>query len=455
MKRIFLSIVIISLLVSILAGCANKQPSGTDKQTQASSEIKKDIEDIAVNLVTDLSKGEYEKAFTGYKYDKEMLKVLNIKVLEDQIWKALVNTYGPFQEITGTAASQSRGYDIIAVKTTFKNARLNINIVFDAQKLIAGINYTLDTSAAESVKAPDTAAESPVTFGKSGWELPGTLTIPKKDGKYPAVVLVHGSGPNDRDETIGPNKPFRDIAWGLAEKGIATLRYDKRTLTHSAKFTGDQASLTVFEETVEDAALAVQFLKTQNNIDSSKIYILGHSLGGMLIPRIAQQTPDAAGYIIMAGSVTPLEDLIVEQIKYLSELDGSLSDDEKSIIAANEKMRDHVKKLDRNTSFAPAELFNIPASYWLDLKDYQPAIMAKEIAKPLLVLQGDRDYQVSVREFESWKNVLEGRNNVSFILYPGLNHLMIKGEGRSSPQEYQTPGTVEKKVIEDIAAWIK
>lgn len=458
MKKPFISLIIISILTGVLTGCGSKQASEGTQQTQTKAEIEAGINDIAVKLVTDLSKGEYEKAFTGYRYHAKMLKVINAKFLEEKLWKVLESNYGPFQEITGFSASQSQGYDIIAVKTTFEKAKLNINIVFDTDKLIAGINFTPDTTVASNSppdSLPDSVIESSVTFGKSGWELPGTLTLPKKEGKYPVVVLVHGSGPNDRDETIGPNKPFRDIAWGLAEKGIACLRYDKRTFVYGSKIAGDLTNLTVFGETVEDAGLAVQFLKTQDKINSSRIYVLGHSLGGMLIPRIAQITPDASGYIIMSGLVTPMEDIMVEQVKYIGELDGSLSAEEKSTIASYEKMRDNVKRLDQNTGFTPSELFGIPASYWLDLKGYQPAVMAKEITKPLLVLQGERDYQVPVKEFDMWKSALDGSKNATFILYPGLNHLMIKGEGKSSPQEYTIPGKVDSKVIGDIASWIK
>lgn len=135
------------------------------------------------------------------------------------------------------------------------------------------------------------------------------------------MVLVHGSGPNDRDETVGPNKPFKDLAWGLASQGIAVLRYDKRTLVHSQSI--DAQTLTVQEETVHDALAAVEVLRNHPDVDSASVYVLGHSLGATLAPKIGAAAPELAGLILLAGATRPLEDLILEQVTYLVSLDPS------------------------------------------------------------------------------------------------------------------------------------
>src|SRR5262249_4286540 len=154
-----------------------------------------------------------------------------------------------------------------------------------------------------------------LTLGSAPWELPAILTIPNGKGPFPAVILVHGSGPGDEDETIGPNKPFKDLAWGLASNNVAVLRYKKRTLVHAAQMS--EIKITVMDETVDDARLAIELLSKTDGIDKKKIYVLGHSLGGMLAPRIVTNST-AAGIVIMAGSTRPLEDLLVEQLEYLS-----------------------------------------------------------------------------------------------------------------------------------------
>ena len=457
--------IILLILIFTLTGCGNvKEPEKTETPSASPSttptaavtpeatpkEIK--IEDIAVNLVTDMSNGGFKKALDNYTYDDSMKKALNEALLKNQIWGYFIQSYGQFKEITGTLPSKAQGYDIVSVKTTFENAKIYINVVFDSNKLIAGLNYAPDPEDAAN-KVPDGVVETAVKFGKTDWELPGTLTTPVGDGPFPVVILVHGSGPNDRDETIGPNKPFRDIAWGLAQKGIATLRYDKRTFVYGNKM-AQLPDMTVNEETVDDAVLALKFLQSQARSEKTKIYILGHSLGGMMMPRIAGLAPDAAGYVIMSGPVTPLDDIIVEQTKYLSELDGTVTDQEKQSIQSTEAARDIIKSLKPDSNFTAAQLFNAPVSYWIDLNGYDPAEQAKSIEKPLLILQGERDYQVTMKEFNLWKDALGNKNNVTFKSYEGLDHLYLYGTEKSNPQEYNVPGKVDSRAIDDISAWV-
>ncbi len=172
----------------------------------------------------------------------------------------------------------------------------------------------------------DTSAftESEVTVGSGEWALPGTLSMPVGEGPFPAVVLVHGSGPNNRDEGFGPVSPFKDLAWGLASRGIAVLRYDKRTLVYQAELAAGGGDLTIEDETIDDAAAAVELLLNTEGIDPQAVFVLGHSLGGMVIPRIAAAAPDARGFIVLAGPARPMEDLILEQTEYILGLDGEL-----------------------------------------------------------------------------------------------------------------------------------
>lgn len=283
-------------------------------------------------------------------------------------------------------------------------------------------------------------------------ELPGTLTLPAEGSSFPCIVLVHGSGPNDRDETIFENKPFRDIAWGLAKRGIATYRYDKRTKVYQNELKND-FKFTINEEVVDDAVNAVNMLANLDEINKDEIYVLGHSLGGYAIPRIADKLTNSAGYIIMAGNVRGIDEIIKEQYEYLSKIDGYISADEQLQIDALDLELKKLENTNRMDSKTP--ILGAYKEYWKDLKKYEPIEMARNINKPVLVLQGERDYQVTTTEYNLWKGAFGNNVNWSFIKYSMLNHLMIKGEGNSEPKEYLTKGNVDERVIEDIGNWIQ
>jgi dienelactone hydrolase len=282
-----------------------------------------------------------------------------------------------------------------------------------------------------------------VTIGTDPWKLPGTLSVPNGAGPFPAVVLVHGSGPNDRDETVGANKPFRDIADGLASRGIAVLRYDKRTKVYPQQMMALK-DLTVEQETIADALVALAFLREQHEIDAQRVFLLGHSLGAYLAPRIAERDPQLAGVIMMAGTTRPIEDVMVEQYQYL----GAPADQ----ISGVKQAAAEIHAL-QNAAGPP--LLNAPRSYWLDLNKYDPKTEVQKLHCRILVLQGGRDYQVTQVDYSEWENALKGRSNVTFHLYPSLNHLFIAGEGKSLPAEYEKPGHVSADVITDLASWMK
>jgi dienelactone hydrolase len=278
-----------------------------------------------------------------------------------------------------------------------------------------------------------------VVVGDDEWRLPGTLLVPKGKGPFPALVLVHGSGPNDRDETVGGAKVFRDLAEGLASRGIAVLRYDKRTLAHPAECAKDPA-FTMTRETVDDAIRAATLLRTQPGIDPKRIYVLGHSQGGYLIPRIMHADPALAGVIVFAGGARHFEDIIPEQIEYLFGLKGPLTETQR-------------KQLDAVRRDPWIIMPGVPEPYKADLKDYNPVELAKSSPIPMLILQGERDYMSTMKDFALWKAGLADRPNVILQSFPALNHLFVSGEGKSTPQEYDKPAHVVPEVIDIIAAW--
>jgi dienelactone hydrolase len=442
---------LVGVIVVIGVACCVARP-GNDQGAGSQQLIA-----AAERFVDQLAAEDYTAAVATF--DSVMARAMPAATLK-QTWDALLGQVGAFKERLATKAAQDRGFDIVTVTCAFQAAAIDVHVVFNAQGRITGLRFAPgqapDTYEAPSYVDPDAFREEEVTVGSEGWPLPGTLTLPADGGPFPALVLVHGSGPQDRDETIGPSKPFRDLAGGLASRGIAILRYEKRSKEHGARLAADQEGMTVNDETVDDALAAVEFLRTRAEVDGERIFVLGHSLGGMLAPRIGQRDPAIAGLIIMAGNTRPLEDLIVDQIEYIISLGGEDTEAAKDKLEAMKAQAQRVKDPDLSVDTPAVELpFGAPASYWLDLKAYHPAETAAALTQRILTLQGGRDYQVTREDFEGWKTALAGRDNVQLKWYDNLNHLFAEGEGMATPEEYAKPAHIAQQVIEDIAAWVK
>lgn len=409
-----------------------------------------DIEKQAKAFLDLLAQGEFAKATKDF--DATMQKALPADKLE-ATWKYQIGQAGAFQKQLGTRLEKKGKYEIVHVNCQFAKHNLDVNVVFDSDHHIAGLFFLPDYVAPAYVQR-QSFQERAVTVGEGEWQLPGTLAMPVGDGPFPAVVLVHGSGPHDRDETIGPNKPFRDLAWGLASRGIAVLRYEKRTKEHGAKLGPVMSKFTIKEETIDDALAAVALLRKTDKVDAKKVFVLGHSLGATCAPRIGQRDPAIAGLIAMAGMTRPFEDVLVEQFDYILSL-GGMPDEQKKQV---ETLRQQAKDL-KNISLTPetpaSKLpFGMTAIYLLSVNDCKPVETAAKLKQPLLILHGERDYQVDKEDFRNWQKASPSAN-VVLKSYPKLNHCFIEGEGKARPEEYQKTGHVAKEVIEDLAAWIK
>ena len=453
MKKLFLVI----LILSLLAGSTPVLLAKDAAQAEDALTVK------AREFLTALEKGDFKLAVRDF--DETMLKVSGPDKLE-ALWKTqLPPQLGAFKKQTAARRDQLQGYEIVLVTCEFEKATLDTRVVFDKAGKIAGFGF-VPTAPPVKYEPPAYAdpakfVESDIIVGTGEWQLPGTLTMPKGAGPFPGLVLVHGSGPNDRNESLGPNKPFQDLAWGLATRGIAVLRYDKRSKVHGAKILANpklEATMTVKDETIDDALAAAALLQKTAKVDGSRVYILGHSLGGFLMPRMAKAAAslDVAGFISMAGLTRPLDDTILRQMDYLYGLaGGAVSEEDKKKLQDIKDAVAKVKALTNADKSSTAKLLGAMPAYWLDIYGYDPPGMAKTVVKPMFILQGGRDYQVTTEDFENWKRALGGRKNVEFHLYPKLNHLFYEGEGILTPLEYvQKHGSVAPYVIEDIAAWI-
>ncbi len=294
--------------------------------------------------------------------------------------------------------------------------------------------------------------ERDVTFGNEPFLLNGTLSVPTGESTFPAVVIVHGSGPQDRNGTLGVLASYRDLAQGLASQGILVLRYDKRTLTHGATIAIDE-TFTVDTESTDDAVLAVDFLKTLPEVDTDRIIVLGHSQGASLTPRIIEQADGVAGGILMAAATRPFGELVREQIAYISEInpDAAVSPQ----VVGLQTIVANYDAVNAGTSYA--ETFGAQATYFESLAGLDPLVTSQRIDTPLLILQGERDYQVTMVDFSVWQGAYAESDRVTLKSYPRLNHqFMSQGDVSrlSVPQDYEIPDFVSAEVIQDIANWI-
>jgi len=373
-----------------------------------------------------------------------------------QVWGGLVAQAGAFKQFGEARTEAGDTADTVVITCEFEKLKLDARIPVTKTGLVSGLNIGLHIEYTPPAYVNASSfREREVVVGKGEWALHGTVTIPNGSGLFPALVLVHGSGSYDRDYTIGPNKLFRDIAWGVASRGVASIRYNKRSYEHAAQF-ANLTSYTVNEESIDDAVLAAELLRSMPEINPKKVFVLGHSLGATLAPRIGKADPTIAGLILAGGTAHFLLDVIVPQMIHNFTLNGPMS---RANERAVEKMKQQValaESADLKPDTAPKELpLGIAASYWLDLRAYHPTEAARELRMPMLILQGERDYQVTLDDWALWKKALGERKDVEFKLYPKLSHIFVEGEGPSFDAEYARPGHVAQAVVEDVAVFAK
>jgi len=252
-------------------------------------------------------------------------------------WTMLLAKAGAYKGCATTPrVARIADRQMVITPCEFERTTIDVQLAFDGAGRISGLVFRPSASvqapySLPSYANPSSYAETATTIGSGDWTLPATLTLPSGTGSVPAVVLVHGSGSNDRDGTVGANKPLKDLATGLASRGIAVLRYDKRTRVHRARVAA-LTNLTVHQEVIEDVLDAVKALRAHSRVAPARVFVLGHSLGGMLIPRIGTADPAIAGLIVLAGAARPLEEAIVAQTQYLAMADGTISPDEQQRI---------------------------------------------------------------------------------------------------------------------------
>lgn len=385
-----------------------------------------------------LQEKNYAKAYTFF--DETVKSQMSESVLKDTE-QQLNSQLGNFNKII----EFNNESDTYFFYSDFENMKLDIKITFNENSKIIGFFFTPH----KEFKTQNSLGND-LNIKSNNVELKGTLLIPNENNLKKLVVFVHGSGPQDRNETIFENKPFKDIAENLFQKGVASYRFDKRTLSNPESFND---KITIDDEVTSDVINIVNYFKQEKEYADYEIIVLGHSLGANLLPRIANQTNQISKIILLAGNARPMDKLIIEQYEYLYKQSPT-----KELQTATNSLKEQVaflnsKEFNVNTPKEKLPL-NLPSYYWKSILDYNPLQEVQKVKIPILILQGERDYQVTMQDFNLWKNALKTNKTATFISYLKLNHLFISGESPSTPKEYSIKGSVDEKVINDIKDFI-
>lgn len=398
------NIIIIFILILILVSC-NYENIEIDAKSDAESIFNKEYDFIKYKGSEKINEKDIFKkivsTFNLLLKDQELVEILDIKTIKEKEYIK----------------------NLVEAKLTSKLAILTLNYSKKSGKL-EGVFIDFKDIDIDSYYRKD------ILVGN--YKLPGEIIYPKEKKKHPVVILIQGSGQTDKNEAIGVNKPFLDIAKGLASRGIASIRYDKRFFFDKSLAKGN---FSINDEVIDDISFIISSVKNYKMLDDNKIFLLGHSLGGMIAPKIAIDNKEIKGVISLAGSPRYIRDIIYDQ---------NIS------FGVSRKEADTLyKKLEKYE-----DLPGLPGSYIKSLDRINIEHFIEEYDTKMLILQGEKDFQVlENKDFKEFKEIFKNKK-ADFILYEDLNHLFMKSNGKKTMEEYLVPGNVEEKVIEDISEWI-
>jgi len=387
--------------------------------------------------------------------------------------------------------SNTLTFAIPAGNIDYKGELLNGKFVGTFNQNNYSIPLTLGREEVKEAKRPQVPAkpypyyEEAVTFKneKAGITLAGTLTLPKKEGtNYPAVVLISGSGPQNRDEELLGHKPFLVLSDYLTRNGIAVLRYDDRGTAKS----GGTFETGTTQDFATDAEAAFKYLLTRKEINKKKTGLAGHSEGGLIAPVVAGNNPNVAFVVLMAGTGIPGDELMLLQNYLINKADGMPEEElnKMSVILKNgynvikqendpavmktrltsvfnEQMKPvflangiPADKVDENIT---AQVEGLTSPWYAYFIRYNPAPALEKVKCPILAINGENDLQVPAKaNLEAIKRAADkgGNKKVTIKSFPGLNHL-FQTSATGSPSDYgDIEETMAPAVLAEISGWI-
>lgn len=378
---------------------------------------------------------------------------------------AMLDSTGALTGLGEAHMTRAMDMDVVTTEAVFERGAYKIIIALDGEGVAQSLLFQSDTQTPEEPVPEGVTAEEVTVDAGTGYPLGGTLTFPEaargklpEAGPLPAVLLVWGSGPNGRDEAVGGNRVFAQLAHALAERGIAALRFDKRVVTYPEA--AGRPDFSVKQEYIEDVLAATRLLAADPRVDPERVFILGHSQGGMLAPRFVEEGADVNGLILLAGSPRTLTDILYDQ-----QMDalGAAADDP-AARKLYDDMRAEAEAVYQGTeeqALAHPPLYGgaMSAYYLYEMQKHDPIALLTGQQTKVLVLQGDNDKQVLTEaDYGRYRAALEGQPYAQLKLYPGLNHLFMPSEAQNlaeAMREYNTPARIPDEVLSDIAAFVK
>lgn len=384
-------------------------------------------------------------------------------------WKIIQLFAGPIVSTGTPTVSEGWFTNTASMSIQFRRMKMTMAMQMTKSGTVVGLRFLPSSLAALGLRgskslwqrptydSPELYEEVQINLGRRYNAVGGTLTLPRAAHKSPCVILLSGSGPCDQDSTLQAAKPFKDIACGLATHGIAVLRFDKVTFVHG-KMIAKKTDFTLTDEYCEHAAAAIEKALQHPQISSSEIFLAGHSLGATVTPKLSKSITSIKGFILLAPPAGAMYWSAVRQLEYLSHLESGRA--EKLEDKGLEELRQAAMLADSPdlSESTPADQlpFGIGAHYWLDSRNFRPVVTTRETNKPVLILQGERDYQVTMLDdYSLWEASLRGMDNVQMRSYENLNHLFMSCHNPSTSSDYEKPCNVEYSVIEDIASWVQ
>ncbi len=446
MKKRIVCLVLALLLLGTLTGCALFQTTVEDMDEADAAPYYS----MGEGFLTALFAGDY--AACSALCSEDLRNQMSESDLQSA-WENMRLTYGDPVSVAGQKPYWINDEGTVVYQVACAHGGCSIQLTYDADNNVAGLWFGLpEEDFPYEVAVPEGVTEIEITLGEgTDTPLKALVTLPADaEGPVPGVVLVHGSGANDRNEAIGGCYPFADLAHGLAQRGIASIRYDKRTYTYGNSYTEEEVNaMTAREEVLDDAQLAIEALAAQPGVDAERIVVVGHSLGGMLAPRIAQESGGkVAGIVSLAGTARGYLDVVYDQ-----NMDVAQDDSQRNSIKREYRKAENLSELDADDT-----VFGIPAPYLQDLYSHPVEESLAALSIPILVLQGENDFQMHTEDFRSWEEALAGYAGPwEAEMLENLNHLFVDDSAlanRGSLAEYLEEGHVDPGVLDRIAAWI-
>lgn len=446
-----------TFVVLFAPGRADAWQAGPEQLVAASAPTSAPVTDQAAmlqrgrELLRMLIEGRME-AFVA-SADERVKGLLDVEGLRTN-WSMVEFQVGKFRSEGFATIRRSGDQWVCRFVCRFEKGVFDGRILLNDRRELSGLAF--DRVESDTYYAPpeyvhlDSFREECVTVSAGAFPLPGLLCIPKTREKHAAVVIVGRMGAQDQDGTLGPNRPLRDVAWGLASKGVATLRYENRRKAYAA--VPEASQWTLEEEVIQDALAAAALLRQREEVDPRRVFLLGHELGAFAAPLAARRDEKLAGLVLLAPPGRPILDWLYERREYIAKADDNVDPFERKEL---DELKQALELVRAGKVHDAATPLGMPASFLASVQTADPLAAAAELRAPILLLRGRRDFETNARDLEIWRERIGARPNVRIREYDKLNHYFIPGGGYPTDLEYQMEGTVQEQVLIDIAQWIR